>query len=127
MKYFLICFLFISTAFANCNYFSKNDEVTYIGYNLNYSSAMVKLMSAAGFDRNFYSDYDYEFFVEVREIIANPFHKAYAKITVKKGSELYFEMDRKTVCLTQSCSVSSVANNLNKLFVKARKKLKSCI
>ena len=84
-------------------------------------------MSAAGFDRNFYSDYDYEFFVEVREIIANPFHKAYAKITVKKGSELYFEMDRKTVCLTQSCSVSSVANNLNKLFVKARKKLKSCI
>ena len=127
MKYFLISFLFISTSFANCNYFSKNDEVTYIGYNLNYSTAMTKLMSSKGFDRNFYSDYDYEFLVEVKEIIANPFHKAYAKITVKKRGGTHFEMDRKSVCLTQSCSVSSVANNLNKIFVKARKKLKACI
>lgn len=118
--------LFSLNTFANCNYFSKKDEVNYIGYNLNYSTAMTNLMSAAGFKREFYSDYDYEFFLMAGELETAPFKKALAQITITKNGIRHFFIERTATCFTQSCSVSAVANNINKLFIKAKKKLKSC-
>jgi hypothetical protein len=65
--------------------------------------------------------------VDAYEIEGRRFNKAESKLTIMMGDKVHYELVVNKTCFTQSCSVGTVANTLNKLFVKARKKLSSCI
>lgn len=124
---YLFLLLISATSFANCNIFINNENVEYIGYSLNISDANYKLISDKNFNRVFDNSNKYTLSVEAYEVIGNKFNVAQSKLVIMQGENLHYELVVNKTCFTQSCSVSTVANSLNKLFVNARKKLGSCI
>lgn len=126
---FIFCLLFVVSAYAtDCTYYSKFDSFYYAGYSVNYSSAMDRLMSSAGYTRVFeLSKARYIFDLSAKQLNQQPFKKAYSQIALTDTTgHTLFVRQQYSRCYSMSCSVGAMAKNTNKVFVKSRKKFPRC-
>lgn len=121
----LTVFFYTSLAISGCLYHMPKDYILYAGYPIHFSGAVTKILSEKGYKRSFDNEYNYIVQIEADQIVGNRFNRASATIKLI-GPNLNFEKSLSKRCLTQNCSVSRVAQTLNNLLVKNKKKIPKC-